>query len=76
MAAGLLGDSVKGATVEKGLGGAAPGVPAPYIAMGNMYFDSIQAFQNSFGPNVEKIMGDIPNFTNIEPVIQISEVEL
>ena len=76
MAARLLGESIKGATVEKGLGGAAPGTPAPYIAMGNIYFDSIQAFQTAFGPHVEKIMGDLPNFTDIEPVMQISEVEI
>jgi len=74
MVAGLLGDSVKAATVEKGLGGAAPGSPAAYAAMGNLYFASMDSFQNSFGPNAEKIMGDLPNFTNIEPIIQISEV--
>jgi uncharacterized protein (TIGR02118 family) len=39
-----------------------------------MYFDSVKAFGEAFGPNAEKIMGDLPNFTNIEPVIQISEV--
>lgn len=70
----LLGDSVKAATVEKGLGGAIPGSPATYAAMGNLYFASMDSFQNSFGPNAEKIMGDLPNFTNIEPVVQISEV--
>lgn len=71
---GLLGDALKGATVEKGIAGGAPGSPAPYAAMGNMYFDSAEDFGNAFGPNAEKIMGDLPNFTNIEPVIQISEV--
>jgi uncharacterized protein (TIGR02118 family) len=76
MVAALLGESVKGATVEKGLGGYAPGIPAPYVAMGNIYFDSVQEFQNCFNPNVEKIMGDLQNFTNIEPVIQVSEVEI
>jgi uncharacterized protein (TIGR02118 family) len=74
MVGNLLGDSLKGATVEKGLGGAAPGTTAPFACMGNMYFDSVSDFQNAFGPNAEKIMGDLPNFTNIEPVIQISEV--
>ena len=74
MIAGLLGDAVKGATVEKGLGGAEPDSPATYAAMGNLYFDSVEAFENSFGPNTDKIMGDLPNFTNIEPIIQISEV--
>ena len=72
----LLGDAVKAATVEKGIGGANPGSPATYAAMGNLYFASMDSFQNSFGPNAEKIMGDLPNFTNIEPVVQISEVML
>jgi len=70
----LLGDSLKGASVDSGIGGGAPGAPAPFIAMGNMYFDSVEAFQQAFGPNAEKIMGDLPNFTDIEPIIQISEV--
>ncbi|GGZ92450.1 EthD family reductase [Algibacter mikhailovii] len=70
----LLGDALKGATVEKGIGGGAPGSSAPYAGMGNMYFDSVETFENAFGPNANKIMGDLPNFTNIEPVIQISEV--
>jgi len=70
----LLGDALKGATVETGLAGGAPGSEAPYAAMGNLYFDSVEAFQNAFGPNVDAIMGDLPNFTNIEPSMQISEV--
>ncbi len=70
----LLGDAIKFATVEKGLAGGAPGIPATYTTMGHLYFESIDAFQNAFGPHAEKIMGDIPNFTNIEPVVQISEV--
>lgn len=74
MVGSLLGDALKGATVEKGLGGGAPGSPAPYAGMGNLYFNSMEEFGNSFGPNAEKIMGDLPNFTDIEPVIQVSEV--
>ena len=74
--AGLLGKSLKGATVEEGLGGGAPGSKPTYIAMGNMYFDSIEDFQAAFGPNADKIMADIPNFTKIKPVIQISKVLL
>jgi len=74
LVANLLGDAVKNATVEKGLGGGAPDVPATFVAMGNLYFDSMDSYQNSFGPNAEEILGDLPNFTNIEPVIQVSEV--
>ena len=74
MVAGLLGDAVIGASVEQGLGGGDPNQSATYIAMGNLYFKTMESFENSFGPNAEKIMGDIPNYTNINPVIQISEV--
>jgi len=74
MVAGLLGDAVKGASVEKGLAGGAPNSAAPYAAASSLYFSSVEAFEQSFGPNTDKIMGDIPNYTNIEPVILISEV--
>ena len=70
----LLGDALKAATIESGIGGGAPGAPAPFIAMGNLYFDSPEAFGAAFGPNAEKIMGDAPNFTNCEAVIQVSTV--
>lgn len=70
----LLGDAIIGATVENGLGGAAPGEAAPFAAMGNLYFESMDSFQKSFGPHAQAIMADVPNYTNIEPIMQISEV--
>lgn len=48
----------------------------PYVALGHLLFDSVEAFQTSFGPHVQEIMADIPNYTNTEPTIQISEVKL
>lgn len=74
MVSGLLGDAVKGSSVEKGLAGGAPNSPATYLCMSNLYFDSIEAFQNAFSPNTKQIMTDVPNYTNSEPIIQISEV--
>ena len=71
---GLLGYAMKGATVEKGIAGGTPDSPAPYAAVASSYFDSIEAFQNTFGPHMDTISADIPNYTNIEPIIQISEV--
>jgi uncharacterized protein (TIGR02118 family) len=41
-----------------------------------MVFDSVESFQNAFGPNAEQIMADIPNFTNTQPQIQISEIKI
>jgi uncharacterized protein (TIGR02118 family) len=71
-----LGSACKQISVEQGIGGAEPGSPATYIAMGHMYFDSVEDFQNAFGPHSEALMGDIPNYTDVQPVIQISEVKM
>jgi uncharacterized protein (TIGR02118 family) len=70
----LLGSQLKGVAVEKGMSGADPSSAAAFAGMGNMYFETAEDFGASFGPNAEKIMSDLPNFTNIEPLIQISEV--
>jgi uncharacterized protein (TIGR02118 family) len=74
MVANLLGDSLKLFEIDKGIGGRTPDEPIPYVAIGYLYFDKLSAYQNSFGPNAEKIRKDIPNYTNIQPVVQISEV--
>jgi len=71
-----LGAAIKSVAVEQGIAGGAPGVPAAFIAMGHMYCDSIEAFQTAFTPHVQEIMGDIPNYTDIEPTIQISDVKI
>jgi len=70
------GAALKGGAVDQGLGGAEPGSPATYVAMGHLLFDSVEAFQSSFGPHAEAIMADIPNYTDIQPTIQISEVKM
>ncbi len=71
-----MGDALKGVAVEEGLSGSDPRSPAYYVAMGHLYFDSIESFQKAFGPHSKEIMEDLPNYTNIEPVIQISEVKM
>jgi uncharacterized protein (TIGR02118 family) len=60
--------------IDKGLAGANPGDPAPFVAVGHLYFNSTEEFEKAFGAHNEEIMGDIPNYTDIEPQFQISEV--
>lgn len=74
MVADLLGDSLKGWSVDKGLSGRTPADTVPYLAMGYLYFDQLSAYQNSFAPHAQTIVTDIPNYTNIQPVVQINEV--
>ncbi len=71
-----LGGALKGVSVERGVGGGLPGSPAIYVVMAHLMFDSVEAFQAAFTPHAPAIMGDVPNYTDIEPVIQISEVTI
>ncbi len=74
MVANLLGDSLKSFAIDKGISGRMPDDPVPYLAIGYLYFDKLSAYRNSFAPHAEQIVGDIPNYTNIQPVLQISEI--
>jgi uncharacterized protein (TIGR02118 family) len=69
-----MGDACKYYTVDRGVSGATPGSEATYIGMCHIFCDTVQAFQDGFGPHAKEIMGDIPNYTDISPVIQISLV--
>ena len=69
-----LGAALQSYTVDKGLAGGAPGAPATYVAMCHLFCDSVEAFQAGFGPHAKAIMADVPNYTDIAPVMQISEV--
>ena len=71
-----LGTACKGAAVEQGIAGPTPGSRPAFIAMGHIYFDSVEAFQTAFGPHADAIMADIPNYTDIQPTLQISEVNI
>jgi len=58
---------------ERGIGTAEPGAPAPYVAIGCMYFETLEQVQAAFGA-AEDLRADIPNYTDIDPVFQIGEV--
>jgi uncharacterized protein (TIGR02118 family) len=59
---------------EKGLAGMPPGSPAPYVAIGHMVFNSIEDLAKAEEKYGGVLTADVPNFTNIEPQFQISEI--
>lgn len=69
-----MGDYCKYYTIDKGLAGGTEGAPPAYIAMCHIFCESPEAFQQGFGPHSREILGDIANYTNLAPVIQMSEV--
>jgi uncharacterized protein (TIGR02118 family) len=39
-------------------------------------FDSAEAFLDAFLPHADLFQGDIPNYTDIEPIMQFSEIKI
>jgi uncharacterized protein (TIGR02118 family) len=64
----------RGVSVEHGVSGGAPGSDATYIALCHFLFDSAESFMAAFTPHAAALQGDVPNYTDVTPVIQISEV--
>ena len=69
-----MGAACKSYTIDKGLSGGAPGQPAPYVGMCHVFADSVESFNAAFGPHAKEILGDIANYTDLQPVMQFSEV--
>ena len=70
------GAAMKGVTVEIGISGATDGTPPPFVALCHFLYESPDAFLEAFMPHAELLMGDMVNYTDIETVIQISEVRI
>ena len=64
----------KGVSVERGLGGLVSGADAVHVAMCHFLFESTEDFMAAFTPHAAVLQGDIPNYTNIEPIIEVNEV--
>lgn len=64
----------KGVSVEHGLGGGIPGTDAAYVAMCHFLFDSLEDFMAAFMPHAAVLQGDMQNYTDVEPVIQVNEI--
>ena len=75
MSISLQGASIKSVGVDFGVSGL-PGTKPAYIAMCHFLYDSIEAFEAAFMPHAETLMGDVANYTDIESVIQFSEVKI
>jgi uncharacterized protein (TIGR02118 family) len=62
------------AQVDEMLGSVPSGEPAPYAAIGYLLFESMEDFQKGLTTHGAEIMADIPNFTNVQPMIQVGNI--
>jgi len=76
LAARLLGQAVKAITVEIGVSGPGPGQLPPFAAICGFTCETVEDFMRASSPVVDQLQGDIPNYTDIAPVFQISEIRI
>jgi uncharacterized protein (TIGR02118 family) len=75
MAASLLGDDLKAWSIDKGVANGTPDKPLNYLAIGYFYFDSMDSFQSAMEKHSAALRADVPNYTNVIPATQVSEVQ-
>ena len=63
-----------GVSVERGLGGAAPGSDPTFVAACHYRFESPDAFTAAFDPHAAELQADRARYTDVAPVIQANEV--
>ena len=71
-----LGQSLKGVQIETGLSGAPEGIPPPFVAICHFLYETLEDFLASFLPHAEELQGDMFNYTDIESIIQVSQVQM
>jgi len=69
-----LGSACAYYTVDKGLAGRAPGSPPTFVAMCAFICDSAEGYEAAIQEHRAEILDDIANYTDIAPVVQVSEV--
>lgn len=76
MVAGFLGDNLVSYEIDKGLSGRTPDEKVPFLAIGYFYVNSIEQYNMAIGQHRDAIVDDFKNYTNVLPLIQISEIQL
>ncbi|GAB4042838.1 EthD family reductase [Spirosoma jeollabukense] len=74
MVASFLGTNLVKYTIDKGLANGVPNQPLPFMAIGTFYVKSLNAYQAAVGPHRDAIRADFANYTNVSPIILVSEV--
>lgn len=60
--------NLEGAEIDKGVDG-------PHVAGVHFVFESLDQMQAAMAAEgTAAVLGDVPNYTNVQPVIQVSEI--
>lgn len=59
--------------VDEGVFAGSSRQPPVYTCVGTLTFETLEQYKAAFREKGEPLLADIPNFTDIEPVVQVSE---
>ena len=60
--------------LDKGVSGLAPGSAPGYLTVATLTMQSVEALQAAMAASGAQLLGDIPNFTDAQPEVQINEI--
>ncbi len=60
--------------IDKGLAGRELGSTPEFVAACHVYSPNLATLQEALGPHRAEIAADVANYTDIAPIVQISEV--
>lgn len=60
--------------IDRGLAGREPGSAPQFVAACHVYSPSLAIFQAALAPHRAEIAADVANYTDIAPIVQISEI--
>jgi len=75
MVAGFLGNNLKFYEIDKGLHGRTPTDKPPFLAIGYFYISDVAEYGKAIAQNRDAVVNDFKNYTNVQPVVQISEIK-
>ena len=75
MVAGFLGKNLSFYEIDKGIAGRTPNDKIPFLAIGYFYIKDVGEYNRTIAQNRDAVISDIKNYTNIQPVVQISEIK-
>jgi uncharacterized protein (TIGR02118 family) len=71
----IFGDSLRGLVIEEAYSYEnSDAQDFPYKVIGHLFFDHVDDFYARYLPNKDLLTDDAKNYTNVNPVIQISKV--
>jgi uncharacterized protein (TIGR02118 family) len=74
MVAGFIGKNLKFYEIDKGIAGRTPNDKTPFVAIGYFYINDVAEYNLSIAQHREAIINDFKNYTNIQPVVQITQI--